>query len=140
VKRKLRSWLVPTFVAPTLSTIVLVTLRELGGSSGVFGILRWLGLLAIASVASLLLSMCLLGVDWLLLFFLRRLPPTGRRGWLSGALAPLPAYGFWLLLRPPLLSAPSTHALAVAGALLLAAVAVRLMTNLRLDGRRLRFS
>jgi hypothetical protein len=131
---------VPTFVAPAASAIVLITLRELVGASGALGILRWLALVAIASFASLILSVCLIGVDWLLLLVVRRLPPTGRRAWLSGALAPLPAYGFWLLFRPPLLSAPSTHALAIAAALLLAAVVVRSMSNLRIDGRRLRFS
>jgi hypothetical protein len=131
---------VPTFVAPLASAVVLVTLREIASASGVFGFLRWLALIAIAGVASLLLSVCLLGVDWLLLFFRRRLPPTGRRAWLSGALAPLPAYGFWVMFRPPWLSAPSTHAFAVAGALIAAAIVVRLMTNIRSDGGRLRFS
>ena len=124
MKRRLRAWLVPTFVAPWATTALLVLVSELSGAAGLLGTARLLALLA---------------VDWLLLMFRRRIPPTGRRAWLSGAIAPLPAYGLWLVFRPPLLSAPSTHALAVAGALVAAAVAVRLFTSPR-NGRGMRFS
>jgi hypothetical protein len=126
-------------VAPVLSSALAVSVHELAGASGLWSIVRWLVLVGLASIAAFGLSLCLLLVDWLLLLFRRRIPPTGRRAWLSGGIAPLPAYGLWLLFRPPLLSAPSTHALAVAGALLAAAVAVRLATNPRFE-RPFRFS
>jgi hypothetical protein len=138
LRKRLRAWLVPTLCGPLAATALLVTLGELFGASGFWGIARWLTLLALYSVAAVTLSLSLLLVDWVLLLFRVRVPPTGRRGWLSGAIAPLPAYGLWLLLRPPLLSAPSTHALAAAAAMVVAAIAVRLATSPRPSGR-LRF-
>jgi hypothetical protein len=138
VRKRLRAWLIPTLCGPLVSTALLVTFSELFGATGFWGIARWLALLALYGTAACALSLSLLLVDWLLLLTRVRVPPTGRRGWLSGALAPLPAYGIWLLLRPSLLSAPSTHALAAAAAILGAAVAVRLLTSPRSTGR-LRF-
>lgn len=138
VRRRLSAWLVPTLLAPALSSALLITLRELSSAAGALGVARWLALLAVSSVAAVGLSLSLLLVDWVLLLLRRRTPPAGSRAWLSGAVAPLPAYGLWLLLRPPLLSAPSTHVLAVVAALLAAALAVRLVTSPR-PSRRFRF-
>jgi hypothetical protein len=130
--------LIPTLCGPVASTALLVTLRELFGASGLVGVARWLALLAVFSAAAAVLSLSLVLVDWTLLLLRLRVPPTGRRAWLSSALAPLPAYGVWLLLRPPLLSAPTTHAFAAAGAILVSALAVRLFTSPR-STSRLRF-
>lgn len=138
MRKRLRAWLIPTLCGPLASTALLVTLGELFGATGFWGIARWLALLALSSAAACVLSLSLLLVDWALLLFRVRVPPTGRRGWLSGVLAPLPAYGLWLLLKPPLLSAPSTHALAAAAAILISALAVRLAISPRPSGR-LRF-
>ncbi len=139
MRRKLRAWLVPTFVAPAAVSVLIVALLTLAGASGFFGVARGLALALIAGLAGLSLSLALLAVDWLLLLFRRRVPPTGRRAWISSALAPLPTYGLWLVFRPPLLSAPSTHALAVAAALIGGALAVRLLTRPP-SGRSFRFS
>jgi hypothetical protein len=138
LRKRLRAWLLPTLCGPVASTALLVTLGELFGASGIWGVARWLALLGLYSTAACLLSLSLLLVDWVLLLFRLRVPPTGRRGWLSAVVAPLPAYGIWLLLRPPLLSAPSTHALAAAAAILISALGVRLLFSSRPSGR-LRF-
>jgi hypothetical protein len=138
MKRRLAAWLVPTLVAPVLSSVLLVTVSELNAGLSFFVVMRWLALSAVAAAAAAGLSLSLILVDWALLLLRRRIPPTGARAWISGLAAPIPAYGLWLLFRPPLLSTPLTHALALAGAIVLAAIAVRLVTSLR-PGRRFRF-
>ena len=130
--RRLRPWLLPTFVAPPLSAALLVSVNELANGSGALGWLRWLVLVLLAGLVSFGLSITLVTVDGLLLLLRWRSPPTDRRAWIGGLAAPVPAYGAWLLLRPSLFSSPLSHALALAGALVLAAILVRLASSPRL--------
>jgi hypothetical protein len=133
---RLSRWLVPTLVAPALTASVAVTVHVWGQS---WALLRWLGLMWIGTTAALVLSVALLLSDWVLLLIRLREPPLGKRAWLSSGVAPVVAYGLWVLLRPPLLSPPSTHALYVAGAAVAAALLVRLVTSPR-RGSGTRFS
>jgi hypothetical protein len=131
MRRRLSRWLLPTFAGPVLSALLLVTLRELWTGLSLFAVVRWLTFAALAGATAVLLGGVLVLVDWVLLLFKRRLPPTGAAAWLSGAAASPLAYGLWLLLRPPLLSTPLVHALALAGALFGAALGVRLAASPR---------
>lgn len=131
---RLGRWLWPTLLGPTVGALIMNTARTLyvGGSW-----LAWTALALVAVGAGVGLSLTLVLTDWLLLVFRWRTPPTGARAWLSSLSAPVPATLCWSLLRPAWFSSPAQHALAVAAALLLAALSVRLLTSERPgSGRR----
>ena len=90
---------------------------------------------AVAAVLTAVLSL----VDIGLLLTRLRTPPTSTKAWLSSALAGACAVLLWRLLRPSLLSAPSSHGLAVLAAVIVAAIAVRVLAGDR-PSAWLRFS
>lgn len=126
--RKLGSWLVPTVLGPIAGMVLLLIARVALGSGSALGLLGWLPVGLGAAVA---LAIALLLTDVLLLALRLRLPPTGARAWLASSAAVLPFGLCWSLLRPPLLSSPWSHVLAVAAALILAALGTRLLGSPR---------
>jgi len=82
-----------------------------------------------SSILAFVLGAVLCLVDFGLLFARLRSPPTSGRAWLSSAVAGASAVLLWRWLRPSLLSAPSSHVLAMLGAVVVSALVVRWLTG-----------
>ncbi len=134
----LGNWLFPTLVGPPLAAALLITLFIVTKSEPPFGgkLLNWAVLLPICVIIASLEGVLATLIDGLLLLVRLRMPPTGRRAWLSGCLIPLPTYLLWAQVRPPWLAGWAPHAWAVAGAMLACVVAVRLLLSERPGGTR----
>ncbi|MCC6901052.1 MAG: hypothetical protein IT377_18885 [Polyangiaceae bacterium] len=133
---RVRSWLLPTLVGPSLGALLFVVGHGLASGA------------SLAKVVAELVASCVLGavlgavlslVDFGLLVARLRTPPTSGRAWLSSALAGAGAVLLWRWLRPSLLSAPSSHLVALLLAVIVSALVVRVITGQRPSGW-LRFS
>ena len=131
-----KSWLLPTLIGPGLGALAFVVVHALVTGMGTGRVL--VEVVASAAVAAVLTAVLSL-VDIGLLLTRLRTPPTSTKAWLSSALAGACAALLWRLLRPSLLSAPSSHGLAVLAAVIVAAIAVRVLAGDR-PSAWLRFS
>lgn len=133
---RLRSWLVPTLIGPALGAALFVLVHALLTGAALLSVVTELVASGvIAAVLGLLLAL----VDFGLLAARLRKPPASGRAWLSAMTAGATCVLLWRLLRPSLISAPSSHLLAVGAALLVSAVLVRWLTSPK-PGAWLRFS
>ncbi|MCA9596843.1 MAG: hypothetical protein KC776_26185 [Myxococcales bacterium] len=132
---RLGRWLWPASLGPMLGAWLLAWARTAHGGGGGWSLFGWL---ALGSAVAGALTVSLVAVDFLLLLFRLRTPPTGRRGWLSSAAAPLPFALLWQWFHPPLLSSPARHVITLAALLLSTALIVRLVASPK-PGRGIRF-
>ena len=128
---RLGRWLGPTLFGPALGAWALVVGHALLTGASFASVMAEL---LLASVMAALLALVLLLADFALLATRLRRPPTGSRGWISAMLAGGMAVVLWRVLRPSLLSAPSTHLIALGVAALVSALVVRLLFSRRARG------
>ena len=128
---RLGRWLGPTLFGPAIGAWAFVLVHALltGGSFA-----SVMAELVLASVMAVALAGVLLLADFALLATRLRRPPTGSRGWISSMLAGGVAVVLWRVLRPSLLSAPTTHLVAIGVAALASALLVRLLFSRRARG------
>jgi len=128
---RLRGWLLPTLVGPPAGAALFVVLHGVLTGAGFAGAVAEL---VASGVIGFVLGAVLALVDFGLLVSRFRSPPTHGRAWLSSMGAGAASVVLWRLLRPALLSAPSSHLLALLGAVLIAAVVTRLITSPKPSG------
>lgn len=133
---RLRSWLVPTLLGPALGATLFVLVHALLTGAPLLAVVAEL---AAAGVIAVVLGVLLALVDFGLLTARLRNPPARGRAWLSSMAVGAGCVLLWRLLRPSLISAPSSHLLAIGAAMLLSAVVVRWLTSPK-PGAWLRFS
>lgn len=133
---RVRSWLLPTLIGPSLGALLFVIGHEVvSGASLAKMVAEVVASCLLAAALGAVLSL----VDFGLLVARLRTPPTSGRAWISSALAGAGAVLLWRWLRPSLLSAPSSHLVALLAALIVSAVVVRVLTSQR-PSAWLRFS
>lgn len=133
---RLRSWLLPTLFGPWLGATLFVVAHALATGAALLSVVAEL---VASGVIAIVLGGVLALVDFGLLTARLRNPPAGTRAWLSSMGAGAACVLCWRLVRPGLLSAPSSHLLAALGAVVLSAIVVRWLTSPK-PGTWLRFS
>lgn len=123
---RVRTWLLPSLLGPSLGACLFVVAYSLASGVGLASVVaETIGACALAFVLGAVL--CL--VDVALLVARLRTPPTAARAWVSSSLAGAGAVLLWRMLRPALLSAPSSHLLAALAAVLASALLARWLTG-----------
>jgi hypothetical protein len=128
---RLGRWLGPTLIGPVLGAWLLVTAHAFVTGAGLASVLAELALTSMMAVA---LGAVLALADFGLLLARLRKPPTGSRGWLSSMAAGAAATLLWRILRPSLMSALHSHILALGAAVVVSALAVRLLFSRKAGG------
>lgn len=97
VRPTIAGWLAPTMLAPFVSVYGAVTaFAYLGIDWGLFGkVAGWAVGMAVGTVWTMAFIAMLAIVDVLLLAVKVRTLPAGKRGWLTGFLAPLMVFGIY---------------------------------------------
>jgi hypothetical protein len=94
--KRIAPWLLPTLLAPTLGACLYVLLVSRAVDLPIpVPRFVWIIAAAAASGLSLFVGACMVAADLTLLKLELRMPPTGWRAWLMGALAPIPVLFTW---------------------------------------------